>query len=181
MIHTEGEPEQGRPSDSASGSDASHFHVSFRALKDSVKASAASIAAEPTSNRANPFEDTSEFFDSTKKAEKQRGRKFRNDRLQQDMDLREKHAEKAVRLAEVAVACWIFLFAVAGVTNTAIGRPFLGERELMTLTAGATVNVIAVFLVVVKGLFPPPRPQTKAKKAKKRKRKKESMSAENRS
>lgn len=176
MTHTDSDPNQDErgeacgPASSAQGSG-----VTVPSLQDTLKASADKIATDPTSDRANPFNDTSEFFDSTneKEAEKQRGRKFRNDRLQQDMDLREKHAERAVTLAQVAVACWIFLFAVAGVCNVAVNKPFLSDQALATLTAGATVNVIAVFLVVVKGLFPAPHPpQQKVKKRRLDERKK---------
>lgn len=126
-------------------------------LDETVSRLADTISNAPASDQAPSTDAELRFFGKSDKAkEKQRGRKVKNDRLQQDMDLREKHAEKAVGLAQVAVGCWIFLFALTGCVNLAQGRQFLTDKALVTLTAGATVNVIAVFLVVVKGLFPPP-------------------------
>jgi|GEM_PF-6670077 hypothetical protein len=161
--------------DSGSGSSP---HVA--SLDETVSRLADTISHAPASDHAPSADAELKFFGKSDKAkEKQRGRKVKNDRLQQDMDLREKHAEKAVGLAQVAVGCWIFLFAFAGCMNLAQGKQFLTDKALVTLTAGATVNVIAVFLVVVKGLFPPPmaRP-AKAKRGVKRRKVKEASESQ---
>lgn len=117
-------------------------------------ASINALSAKPSPRAAPEIEQEKRYDDARKAEEKHRGRQFKNDRLQQDMQLREKHAEKAVGLAQAAVGTWIFMFALAGSVNLMQGRAFLSDQGLITLTAGATVNVIAVFLVVVKGLFP---------------------------
>lgn len=85
-------------------------------------------------------------------------------RLQEDIELRREYASKAVNLAQAAVAFWFFLFGFAGVCNLA-GKEFLSDTALIAFTTGATVNVIAVFVVVVKGLFPPQ--ETKVSKTRK--------------
>lgn len=137
-------------------------------LGESVNSLADEMSHAPASAQARPTSAQMKFFSGRKAEEKQRGRQFRNDRLRQDMDLRERHAEKAVGLAQAAVTCWLLLFALAGCVNLTRGERFLSDQALVTLTAGATVNVIAVFLVVVKGLFPPPVPEkSKTKKKKK--------------
>jgi len=71
-----------------------------------------------------------------------------------DIALRTKYAEKAFELATWAVWFWIVMFTATAVTNTAMGKPALSDNALITLTSGATINVIAVCLVVVRGLFP---------------------------
>lgn len=76
-------------------------------------------------------------------------------RLEEDMALRREYASKAVNLAQGAVAFWFVMVIMSGVTNLARGKDFLSDAALIALTTGATVNVIAIFLVVVKGLFPP--------------------------
>lgn len=128
-------------------------------------------AANPKANAAIAGEDqvaAEEQWYARKAAEKQRGRQFKNDRLKQDMDLRKKHAKKAVRLAQGAIGAWLFFVLMTGSTNLMNNKPFLSDSGLITVTTGATVNVIAVFLVVVKGLFPPP--VAKRQKSKPRRR-----------
>jgi hypothetical protein len=80
----------------------------------------------------------------------------RTDSLVQDLDLRAKYAAKAFGLAGWAVWFWICMFTAVGISNAALGKPVLSDNALITLTTGATVNVIAICLVVVRGLFPKP-------------------------
>ncbi|WP_363800044.1 hypothetical protein ABU614_08535 [Lysobacter firmicutimachus] len=69
-------------------------------------------------------------------------------------EMRKEYALKALGLAQAAVGFWMMMFAMAATVNVIQNRPWLSDQALITLTAGCTVNVIAVFLVVVKGLFP---------------------------
>jgi len=80
--------------------------------------------------------------------------KTKNDARRADTELRAKYAEKAFELATCAVWFWIVMFIATAITNTTMGKPALSDNALITLTSGATINVIAVCLVVVRGLFP---------------------------
>jgi hypothetical protein len=75
--------------------------------------------------------------------------------LRNDRRLRKRYAGGALGLAQCAVVCWIILFTITGITNSALGKPFLSDMALATLTAGATVNVLAALIGVIRGLFPP--------------------------
>ena len=75
-------------------------------------------------------------------------------RLKHDRKLRKSYARSARHLAQVAVVFWIFMFTSAALHNLATGRPFLSDGALITLTAGATVNILAALLGVIRGLFP---------------------------
>ncbi len=77
-----------------------------------------------------------------------------NRRWRHDMRLRAKYASRAFALAGWAVWFWIIMFAAVGIGNAASGRQILSDTALITLTTGATVNVVAVFVVVIRGLFP---------------------------
>ena len=80
--------------------------------------------------------------------------KVKNDGRRADTDMRGKYAEQAFELARWAVWFWIVMFTATAITNTTMGKPALSDTALITLTSGATINVIAVCLVVVRGLFP---------------------------
>lgn len=80
--------------------------------------------------------------------------KTKNDARRADTEMRGKYAEQAFELARWAVWFWIVMFTATAVSNTAMGKPALSDNALITLTSGATINVIAVCLVVVRGLFP---------------------------
>lgn len=68
-------------------------------------------------------------------------------------EMRRSYASKALGLAQVALVFWIFMFTMTATVNLVEGRGWLSDTALVSLTAGATVNVVAVFLVVVQGLF----------------------------
>ena len=72
----------------------------------------------------------------------------------QDTDLRKEYASRAFQLGETAVWFWICMFAAVGIANGVQEKQILSDNALMTLTAGATFNVIAVCMVVARGLFP---------------------------
>lgn len=80
--------------------------------------------------------------------------KAKNDARRADTEMRGKYAEQAFELARWAVWFWILMFTATAVSNTAMGKAALSDNALITLTSGATINVIAVCLVVVRGLFP---------------------------
>lgn len=71
----------------------------------------------------------------------------------QNMDLRKEYASRAFQLGECAVWFWCCMFTAVGIANGAQGKQILSDNALITLTTGATINVIAVCLVVVRGLF----------------------------
>lgn len=74
--------------------------------------------------------------------------------LKDTRKLRKHYAKRALGFAEVAIGAWLFLFTFAATMNLIAGRPFLSDQALMTLTAGATINVLAAFLGIIRGLFP---------------------------
>lgn len=78
----------------------------------------------------------------------------RHESRRADIALRGKYAKQALGLATLAVWFWALMFAATSIANAMMGRQPLSDNALLTLTGGATVNVIAVCLVVVRGLFP---------------------------
>ncbi|NJC36359.1 hypothetical protein GGR60_000849 [Xanthomonas arboricola] len=88
------------------------------------------------------------------RAEEIKALQAQNDRVRHDMELRRKYASRAVVLAYIGVIFWCAMFLFTG-GAAFFDKKFLSDAALITLTSGATVNVIAVFLVVVRGLFPP--------------------------
>jgi len=82
------------------------------------------------------------------------GARANNKQLKDTGKLRKRYARRALRLAEVAIGAWLFFFALTGIINIIQGRPFLSDHALLAFTAGATVNVLAAFLGVVRGIFP---------------------------
>lgn len=81
--------------------------------------------------------------------------KVKTDARRADTEMRGKYAEQAFELARLAVWFWIILFGATAISNAAMGKPALSDKALIALTSGATINVIAVCMVVVRGLFPP--------------------------
>lgn len=114
-------------------------------------------AARPASVDAQAvFEKEVSFFERSQRDVKLQAQKMKNANAQQDMLLRREHAGKAVKLAYFAVGFWASMFLFTGIVNLIAGHAVLSDTGLITLTSGATVNVIAIFLVVVRGLFPAP-------------------------
>ena len=75
-------------------------------------------------------------------------------RKKDDRRLRKKHAGIAVSLAQMVIGVWIFLVFFSATMNLIQGRQFLSDYALATVTTGATLNVFAALVVVLKGLFP---------------------------
>jgi hypothetical protein len=68
--------------------------------------------------------------------------------------LREKYADKAYQLACGCICFWVVVIAYAAFIQTALNRPPLSDTVLIAVTTGVTVNVLAAFLGVIRGLFP---------------------------
>jgi hypothetical protein len=73
-----------------------------------------------------------------------------------DRILREKYAEKAFQLAGCILFFWVMIIIAVGLcfgcTDSKI--QLLSDKVLIAITAGATANVFAAFLGVIRGLFP---------------------------
>jgi hypothetical protein len=75
---------------------------------------------------------------------------------QADRDLREKYAKKAFILACAILIFWGVIIITVGLWFGCSGEKVqpLSDKVLMAITAGATANVFAAFLGVIRGLFP---------------------------
>ena len=70
-------------------------------------------------------------------------------------NMRSEYATGAISLARAAVMFWVGMFSVVGFSNAMAGKVPFSDQALVTLTAGATVNVLAAFIGIIRGLFPP--------------------------
>lgn len=68
--------------------------------------------------------------------------------------MRRSYAREAIGLARAAVMFWVGMFFVVGFSNAMAGKVPFSDQALVTLTAGATVNVLAAFIGIIRGLFP---------------------------
>lgn len=68
--------------------------------------------------------------------------------------LRNKYAGKAYDLACRGLVFWGLAISATGVAYGVTGRQMLSDSVLIAITAGATINVLAAFLGVIRGLFP---------------------------
>lgn len=101
--------------------------------------------------------------------------KAKNSDRETTTKLRSEYAEKAYKLASGCIAFWIVVIGFQGVCFLATGRHPLSDPVLIAITSGCTVNVLAAFLGVIRGLFPSssrPERDKKGKKGKKRKKSK---------
>ena len=69
-------------------------------------------------------------------------------------DLREKYAEKAYVLASGCVKFWCCAVAANGFYFLVVGKGLFSDQAFIAITAGITINVLACFLGVIRGLFP---------------------------
>lgn len=76
------------------------------------------------------------------------------DRARSDMRLREVFANRAFDLAAMGVWLWACFLMAHGVVFITIDKPLYSDKVLVAITAGATVNVFAAFIGVIRGLFP---------------------------
>ncbi|WP_395689793.1 hypothetical protein [Caenimonas koreensis] len=68
--------------------------------------------------------------------------------------LRERYADKAHKLASGCICMWAVFLASQGVIKAVTGVEMWSEKVIIAVTAGVTVNVLAAFLGVIRGLFP---------------------------
>ncbi|MFM0292788.1 MULTISPECIES: hypothetical protein [Paraburkholderia] len=69
-------------------------------------------------------------------------------------ELRNKYAGKAYDLACGGLVFWGVALSATGIVFVLTGRQMLSDKVLIAITTGATVNVLAAFLGVIRGLFP---------------------------
>jgi len=75
-------------------------------------------------------------------------------RAKRDMRLRKEYAGKAYWLAVAGVVFWVIAFAAYAVVRGVWGKEIFSDGIMISITAGATINVAAAFLGVIRGLFP---------------------------
>jgi hypothetical protein len=71
-----------------------------------------------------------------------------------NIKLRKRYAKKAYSLAGGSIAFWIITVGFQAITHLATDKSALDASVLIAITTGCTINVLAAFLAVVKGLFP---------------------------
>ncbi|MDF3982145.1 hypothetical protein P3W23_09105 [Luteibacter sp. PPL554] len=84
-------------------------------------------------------------------------------------ELRKWGATKAYSLATGSMSFWVVIIGFQAAMKTAAGVAPLDNNVLIAITTGCTVNVLAAFLGVIRGLFPhkpdPSRRKRKSPKA----------------
>lgn len=88
---------------------------------------------------------------------------------QANRKLRSDFAEKAYKLACGSIGFWVILLSVNGIFHVATGRQGVSDYVLIAVTTGVTINVLAAFLGVIRGLFPANEKISKKKRGKKKK------------
>jgi hypothetical protein len=70
--------------------------------------------------------------------------------------LRSDYAEKAYKLAKGSIFFWVAIIASEALTRLVLqsDKAVLSDAVLIAVTTGCTVNVLAAFLGVIRGLFP---------------------------
>lgn len=87
---------------------------------------------------------------------------------QANRKLRSDFAEKAYKLACGSIGFWIILLSVNGIFHVATGRQGVSDYVLIAVTTGVTINVLAAFLGVIRGLFPANEKISKKKRGKRK-------------
>jgi hypothetical protein len=109
----------------------------------------------------NPAKDESPWTSEAMQAYERHCEDMRNQ--QEERMLRRQYANKAFVLACVILGFWGIIISVgvwSGMTGGHL-KP-LSDKVLMAITAGATANVFAAFLSVIRGLFPSSRTREKS-------------------
>lgn len=68
-------------------------------------------------------------------------------------ELREKFAEKAYKVAKYGLFWWATVLLLSAVGKI-VGKELFSEKVLIAVTTASTVNLLAAFLGVIRGLFP---------------------------
>lgn len=107
------------------------------------------------------FDDLKSALESVASAVEQldtRSKELENDRQQQLINLRETYAGKAYKVAKYGLYWWgvILLLSVVG---KAVGKELFSDKVLIAVTTASSVNLLAAFLGVIRGLFPTGKPE----------------------
>lgn len=70
-------------------------------------------------------------------------------------ELRNNYADKAYNLAIGCISFWMIAISVNACIYLYMDKQMLSENVIIAITTGVTVNVLAAFLGVIRGLFPP--------------------------
>lgn len=84
--------------------------------------------------------------------EKLNSLKEKNSKSKDDREMRKIYAEKAYNFAAYTISFWAFLF-LAYFLSPPDKKP-LNDTALAIFTTACTVNILAAFISIVKGLFP---------------------------
>ena len=68
--------------------------------------------------------------------------------------LREKYANKAYDLSTGCISFWVVAISAQGVIKAVTNVELFSDAVMIAITTGVTVNVLAAFLGVIRGLFP---------------------------
>lgn len=68
-------------------------------------------------------------------------------------ELREKFADKAYKVAKYGLYWWACVLLLSAVGKAA-GKEVFSDNVLIAITTASTVNLLAAFLGVIRGLFP---------------------------
>jgi len=81
-------------------------------------------------------------------------------------ELRGKYADKAYELASGCIQFWAVAISANGIIFGLTGKLMISDTAMIAITTGVTVNVLACFLGVIRGLFPSDHPKKKPRKNK---------------
>ncbi|SFV10317.1 hypothetical protein [Pseudoduganella namucuonensis] len=68
--------------------------------------------------------------------------------------LRATYADKAYFLASACIIFWAFAISSNAIVYACTGKQMISDTALIAITTGVTINVLAAFLGVIRGLFP---------------------------
>jgi hypothetical protein len=142
--------------------------LSGQAGKPLPPASAALQAAIPVSEDAPPpnvpgaavpaaAAIPKDVVEATQQARRRKADLFETEEVRDkraNRQLRDIYAAKAYELAAECIHFWIFLILANGLIAAMLGKQVISDTALIAITTGVTVNVLAAFLGVIRGLFP---------------------------
>ena len=76
-------------------------------------------------------------------------------------ELRKAYADKAHNLAAGCIQFWAIAISANAIINGITGKLMISDTAMIAITTGVTVNVLAAFLGVIRGLFPSDQPKKK--------------------
>lgn len=100
---------------------------------------------DDTINALNRITDGSESLEDLEKA-------YSIIKNASDISLREKYASISYSFAKYTIAFWMFLFFVYFLSP--INAKPISETALGIFTTACTINILAAFISIIKGLFP---------------------------